>query len=92
MVADAGSTADVTNVAGLTKVEATSHNIAKSSSEGARLVKGGAVHLDGEVLKDEKAKLTQEAGGYVGTTDSEKLPNGKVKGTVTVRVPLLNGH
>lgn len=33
------------------------------------------------------SKLTTEAGGYVGTTDSEKLPNGKVKGTVTVRVP-----
>src|SRR5205823_4077553 len=32
-------------------------------------------------------KLTNEAGGYVGTTDSEKLPNGKVKGTVSVRVP-----
>ncbi len=33
------------------------------------------------------SKLTTEAGGYVGTTDSEKLPNGKVKGTLTVRVP-----
>jgi hypothetical protein len=33
------------------------------------------------------SKLVTEAGGYVGTTDSEKLPNGKVKGTVTVRVP-----
>ncbi len=33
------------------------------------------------------SKLTQENGGYVGTTDSEKLPNAKVKGTVTVRVP-----
>jgi autotransporter-associated beta strand protein len=33
------------------------------------------------------SKLAQEAGGYVGTADSEKLPNGKVKGTVTVRVP-----
>lgn len=33
------------------------------------------------------SKLTTENGGYVGTTDSEKLPNGKVKGTVLVRVP-----
>jgi hypothetical protein len=33
------------------------------------------------------SKLVTEAGGYVGTTDSEKLPNGKVKGTVTVRIP-----
>jgi tyrosyl-tRNA synthetase len=33
--------------------------LAKSSSEGARLVKGGAVHLDGEVLKDDQAKLAR---------------------------------
>jgi tyrosyl-tRNA synthetase len=31
--------------------------LAKSSSEGMRLVKGGAVHVDGEVVKDEKARL-----------------------------------
>jgi tyrosyl-tRNA synthetase len=31
--------------------------LTKSSSEGGRLLKGGAVHLDGEVVKDEKAKL-----------------------------------
>jgi len=31
--------------------------LAPSSSEGGRLVKGGAVHLDGEVLKDDRAKL-----------------------------------
>jgi tyrosyl-tRNA synthetase len=31
--------------------------LAKSSSEGGRLIKGGAVHLDGEVVRDEQAKL-----------------------------------
>ena len=31
--------------------------LAKSGSEGMRLVKGGAVHVDGEVVKDEKARL-----------------------------------
>jgi tyrosyl-tRNA synthetase len=31
--------------------------LVKSTSEGARLVKGGAVHLDGEVVRDEQAKL-----------------------------------
>jgi len=31
--------------------------LAKSTSEGARLVKSGAVHIDGEVLRDEQAKL-----------------------------------
>lgn len=33
--------------------------LAKSSSEGGRLVKGGAVHLDGEVVKDDKATLAK---------------------------------
>ncbi len=32
-------------------------------------------------------KIAAEEGGYVSTTDSEKLPNGKVKGTVIVRCP-----
>ncbi len=32
-------------------------------------------------------KIVQEEGGYVSSTDSEKLPNGKVKGTLAVRVP-----
>lgn len=31
--------------------------LAKSGGEGLRLVKGGAVHVDGEVVKDEKARL-----------------------------------
>ncbi|WP_437677551.1 tyrosine--tRNA ligase [Sorangium sp. So ce131] len=31
--------------------------LAKSTSEAIRLVKGGAVHLDGEVVKDDQAKL-----------------------------------
>ncbi len=31
--------------------------LAKSTSEGARLVKAGAVHIDGEVVRDEQAKL-----------------------------------
>ena len=32
-------------------------------------------------------KIAAEEGGFVSSTDSEKLPNGKVKGTVVVRVP-----
>src|SRR5206468_5550667 len=32
-------------------------------------------------------KIVIEEGGYVATTNSEKLPNGKVKGTIVVRVP-----
>jgi tyrosyl-tRNA synthetase len=33
--------------------------LAKSSSEGMRLVKGGAVHLDGEAVRDEKLELAK---------------------------------
>ena len=32
-------------------------------------------------------KIVGEEGGYISSTDSEKLTNGKVKGTVTLRVP-----
>ena len=32
-------------------------------------------------------KITSEEGGFLAAADSDKLPNGKVKGTVTVRVP-----
>jgi glycine cleavage system regulatory protein len=32
-------------------------------------------------------KIAAEEGGHVATTESEKLPNGKVKGSVVVRVP-----
>ena len=32
-------------------------------------------------------KIVVEEGGYVATTNSEKLPNGKVKGVIVVRVP-----
>src|SRR4029079_18720605 len=33
------------------------------------------------------SKIATEEGGYVSSTDSEKLANGKVKGTITLRVP-----
>jgi hypothetical protein len=32
-------------------------------------------------------KIVTEDGGFVSSTNSEKLPNGKVKGTIIVRVP-----
>jgi tyrosyl-tRNA synthetase len=43
---------------GLGKVLALA-GLAKSGSEGMRLIKGGAVHLDSEVVKDEKLKLAK---------------------------------
>lgn len=33
------------------------------------------------------SRIVIEEGGYVSSTNSEKLPNGKVRGTVAVRVP-----
>jgi hypothetical protein len=33
------------------------------------------------------SKIVREEGGFVSTTTSEKLPNGKVKGTIALRVP-----
>lgn len=33
------------------------------------------------------SKIIGEEGGFVATTDSERLANGKVRGTITVRVP-----
>src|SRR5205807_4780435 len=32
-------------------------------------------------------KIVIEEGGYIATTNSEKLTNGKVKGTLVVRIP-----
>ncbi len=32
-------------------------------------------------------KIVAEESGFIATTDSEKLPNGKVKGTIVLRVP-----
>src|SRR3712207_5077815 len=32
-------------------------------------------------------KIAKEEGGCIATTDSEKLPNGKVRGVVVVRYP-----
>jgi autotransporter-associated beta strand protein len=60
------------------------------AATGRKVVRNGQVEFEVERFDSafaQVSKLTQEAGGYVGTTDSEKLPNGKVKGTVTVRVP-----
>lgn len=34
--------------------------------------------------------IVREGGGYVGSTNSDRLPNGKVRGSVTVRMPPEN--
>ncbi len=42
-------------------------------------------HFD--TAADTLAKVVGEAGGFVATVDSQKLPNGKTQGTITVRCP-----
>jgi autotransporter-associated beta strand protein len=55
-----------------------------------KIIRNGTMEFEVDSFDTAAAKITQivsETGGYVGTTDSTKLPNGKVKGTITLRVP-----
>ncbi len=58
--------------------------------DGRKVIRTGTMAFDVDRFDTALATLTRvvgEAGGYIGTTDSQKLPNGKTTGTVTVRVP-----
>lgn len=55
-----------------------------------KIIRNGEVEF--EVTKFDDAlvtiiKIADENGGFVASTDSEKLSNGKVRGTIVVRVP-----
>ncbi len=55
-----------------------------------KIIRSGDVEFEIESFDGAVARVTQiaaEEQGYVGTVNSEKLPNGKVKGTIVVRVP-----
>ncbi|HSV15024.1 MAG TPA: DUF4349 domain-containing protein [Tepidisphaeraceae bacterium] len=55
-----------------------------------RIIRNGTMEFEVDSFDAAVARITQivgESGGFVGTVDSQKLPNGKVKGTVTLRVP-----
>ena len=57
---------------------------------GRKVIRNGTMEF--EVLNFDDAltritKLVAEQGGFIATTDSDKLPNGKMKGNVTLRVP-----
>ncbi|HSU67225.1 MAG TPA: DUF4349 domain-containing protein, partial [Tepidisphaeraceae bacterium] len=57
---------------------------------GRKIIRNGTMEFEVERFDDaliRVTKLTTEQGGFVATTDSDKLPNGKMKGTVTLRVP-----
>jgi hypothetical protein len=57
---------------------------------GRKIIRDGTMEFEVTDFEDALTRITKlvtEQGGFVGTTDSDKLPNGKVKGTITVRVP-----
>lgn len=57
---------------------------------GRKIIRNGTMEIEVERFDDSLMRITKlvnEQDGFIATTDSEKLPNGKVKGTITVRVP-----
>jgi hypothetical protein len=55
-----------------------------------RIIRNGTVEFEVDSFDSafmQIQKIVTEEGGFVSSTDSDKLPNGKVKGTITVRVP-----
>ena len=55
-----------------------------------KVIRAGVMAFDVDrfdAAADTLAKVVGEAGGFVATVDSQKLPNGKTAGTVTVRCP-----
>jgi len=55
-----------------------------------KIIRNGAMEFEVDRFDSAFAivsKLANENNGYIGTTQSEKLPNGKVKGSIIVRVP-----
>jgi ACT domain-containing protein len=55
-----------------------------------KVIRNGSMQFEVDRFDDALMRITKlvvEQGGFVATTDSDKLPNGKMKGTVTLRVP-----
>ncbi len=55
-----------------------------------RVIREGTMEFEVESFDatfNQIGKITAEEGGVISSADSDKLPNGKVKGTVIVRVP-----
>ncbi len=54
-----------------------------------KIIRTGEMEFEVESFQsaaDTVKKIVEEEGGYVSTTDSDKLPNGKVKGSIVLRV------
>jgi glycine cleavage system regulatory protein len=55
-----------------------------------KLIRSGEMEFEIEAFDSTVANMTKiaaEEGGFVATVNSEKLPNGKVRGTVVIRCP-----
>lgn len=61
-----------------------------NATQSRKVIRNGSLEFEVERFDDavmRVTKLVDELGGFVATTDSDKLPNGHVKGTITLRVP-----
>ena len=55
-----------------------------------KIIRTGSMEFEVDRFDTAQAQITKivnELGGFVGATDSNKLPNGKVRGSIAVRVP-----
>jgi len=60
------------------------------AASGRKVIRNGTMQFEVDRFDDAFARITKlvaEQGGFIATTDSDKLPNGKMKGIVTLRVP-----
>lgn len=63
---------------------------ATAATAGRKIIRNGQMSFEVDSFDSAYMQITKiagEEGGFVATTDSEKLANGKVRGVVTVRVP-----
>ena len=70
----------------------TSQNAATQagSTLGRKIIRNATMQFEVERFDDallRMTKLVTEQGGFVAGTDSDKLPNGKMRGTIILRVP-----
>lgn len=57
--------------------------------DGRKIIRSGSVDFEVESFDATMMRITQivnEEGGFVATVDSQKLPNGRTRGTITVRL------
>jgi glycine cleavage system regulatory protein len=62
----------------------------QAQQQARKIIRNGQIHFEVDSFDSamlQVGKIAGEEGGFVATTDSEKLPNGKVRGSVTVRCP-----